>query len=939
VGKLGVHFAPISSRQRIYRHVGHGQPGDALMSIATIDAQPEPALRTAEAMAPLTTEPMAPPPASLGDLAQQLLARAYVPASILVNRKRECLHSYGATDRYLRMSAGGPNRDVIAMAHAGLGPRLESALERAATEYAPAKMVAARMLRDGANVAVGICVRPIEIEGEELMLVSFVDEPKRKRPRRPTTTKAASARTAALKQDLDATRKELGGAIRNLEIAHEDHQAINEEAMSVKEEYQSSNEELKTSKEELQSSNKELETSKGELQSSNEELEISKQELQTLNEELTALNQQLQETLGEQRDTSNDLRNVMNSSDVATLFLDTDLNIRLFTPATTSLFRLIASDIGRSFEDFAPHFVDEKILSDARTVLASLTPIGCEVRTEGAVYMRRILPYRTVDGTVDGVVITFADISEIKAAESKIIAARALADSIINSIRQPLVVLDDELRVIAAGRSFYSAFNATAESILEARLWDTETQGPDMPALHAFLRKTRTGDRAVDNYEIEIEVPPHGKRRLLLEASDIQVEPGRERQILLSIDDITERKQAEMALVAAKAEAERANLGKSRFLAAASHDLRQPLQTISLMQGVLLKRVTDEGALKLIGKLGDTVGAMSGMLNTLLDINQLEAGIVFPEMVDFPINDLLDRLKVEFAYHTGGKGLGWRVVPCSVRVRSDRNLFEQMIRNLLSNAVKYTEKGRILVGCHPRGDKLRIEVWDTGIGIPTDQLQSIFEEFHQLNNPARERSLGLGLGLSLVQRLGDLLGVTIDVHSRPGLGSVFAIEVPLAAGAREAWQADGRRRAAEGGASGGSLLLIEDDPMLLDLLALLFQDEGHQVAVAQDGQQALALVSTGGVRPDIIVADYNLPGGMNGLQAIAGLRELLQREVPAVIMTGDISTGTSQSIAPTSCIQLNKPVKSDDLTNLIQRLLAAPRPPTPVKEMPAVVSA
>jgi two-component system, chemotaxis family, CheB/CheR fusion protein len=253
--------------------------------------------------------------------------------------------------------------------------------------------------------------------------------------------------------------------------------------------------------------------------------------------------------------------------------------------------------------------------------------------------------------------------------------------------------------------------------------------------------------------------------------------------------------------------------------------------------------------------------------------------------------------------------------------------------------VKYTERGKILVGCRQRGDRLRLEVWDTGIGIPGDQLQTIFEEFRQLDNPARERSRGLGLGLALVQRLGGLLGVSIGVRSRPGAGSVFAVEVPLAEGARGAWQADGRPHAAEGAETRGSLLIIEDDPMLLDLLALLFQDEGHQVAVAQDGAQALALASTGGLRPDVIVADYNLPGGMNGLQAIAGLRELLHREVPAVIMTGDISTITSQNIAPTSCIQLNKPVKSGDLTDLIQRLLAAPTPAATVKRKLAATPA
>jgi two-component system CheB/CheR fusion protein len=352
-----------------------------------------------------------------------------------------------------------------------------------------------------------------------------------------------------------------------------------------------------------------------------------------------------------------------------------------------------------------------------------------------------------------------------------------------------------------------------------------------------------------------------------------------------------------------------------------------------------MTRVKDERTLELISKLGDTVGAMSGMLNTLLDINELEAGVVIPEMVDFAINDLLDDLRTEFAYHTGAKGLGWRVIPCRLRVHSDRKLFEQMVRNLLANAVKYTERGRILIGCRHHGDKLRLEVWDTGIGIPADQLQAVFEEFRQLNNPARERSLGLGLGLSLVQRLGGLLGVSIDVRSRLGAGSVFAVEVPLAAGAEDAWHPDAGRRAAERTEAHGSLLIIEDDPMLLDLLALLFQDEGHQVATAQDGRQALALAATGELRPDIILADYNLPGGMNGLQAITRLRETLHRDIPAVIMTGDISTATSQAIAPTNCIQLNKPVKSDDLSSLIQQLLAAAQSAAPadlrVAGMPA----
>jgi two-component system CheB/CheR fusion protein len=893
VGRLGTHFATISKAERIYRHVGQSRPGEVHFPIGTADG--------ARALWPRAARPKAPPQrASLGELALQQLIETYVPVSVLVNGRHECLHSFGATDRYLQVAPGESSRDVIAMAREGLRAKLRSALHRAAKDRTPTTITGAKVVYDRTVVAVSICVRPTEVEGEELMLVSFIDEPAPERqPRRAGASNARKAQVTELEDELDATRNELEGAIRDLEIANEDHKAINEEAMSVNEEYQSSNEELETSKEELQS----------------------------LNEELTTLNHQIQEALEQQRDTTNDLQNVMNSSDVAMLFLDTNLRIRFFTPATTSLFRLIASDIGRPLEDFTPHFVDKNILTDARTVLRDPGPIGCEIRTEGGDwYIRRVLPYRTLDGRIDGVVITFSDISEMKAAEHKIVAARALADSIINSIHQPLVVLDDELRVVAAGRSFYGAFNTTAEHTLGKRLWDTDEHHLDVPGLHAFLQRIRSERQAIDNYEIEIDMPPLGKRRLLLDACDIQGQPGSKRQILVAIDDITERKQAESALGAARADAERANLGKSRFLAAASHDLRQPLQTISLMQGVLLKRVTDKSTVELIGKLGDTVGAMSGMLNTLLDINELEAGMVVPHLVDFPINALLDRLKTEFAYHTGAKGLGWRVVPCHMSIHSDRTLFEQMVRNLLSNAVKYTARGKILIGCRQRGDRLRVEVWDTGLGIPSDQLQTIFEEFRQLNNPARERSRGLGLGLSLVQRLGTLLGVSVDVRSRLGSGSVFSVEVPLAEGALIARIADDRPR--DGGEMDphGSLLLIEDDPMLLELLALLFQDEGHRVAIAQDGEQAMAMVATGELKPDVIVADYNLPGGMNGLQVIQSLRETLQRDIPAVIITGDISTVTSRNIAPTNCMLLNKPVESDTLISLINGLLAAPRP-------------
>ncbi len=674
-----------------------------------------------------------------------------------------------------------------------------------------------------------------------------------------------------------------------------------------------------------------------EFQSTNEELMTSREELQSLNEELTALNSQLQETLERQRSTSNDLQNILDSSGVATLFLDSALNIRFFTPAAKSLFRVIATDIGRPLADLTPLAADRDLLTDARAVLTSFAPVGREVETEGGGwYVRRILPYRTQDNRIDGVVITFADISEIKAAEREIRAARAYSDSIIDTIRQPLVVLDEEWRVVSANRSFYRIFALAREETVGEPLKLAGDGGLEIPGVRTFLERVQAEPAPIEDYEVEIELPLLGLRLLLLNAREIRDGPLGGRKILLAIDDITERQQATEALEDAKREAEQANLGKSRFLAAASHDLRQPLQTISLLHEILAKKVEDEATLRLVGRLDETVSSMSSMLDTLLDINQLEAGIVRREMVDFPINAVLDQLRTQFTFHAAANRLGWRVIPCSLSARSDPRLLEQMIRNLLSNAVKYTNKGKILLGCRRRGDKLRIEVWDTGIGIPEEQLQAIFGEFHQLDNPARERSKGLGLGLAIVERLANLLGHTVDVRSRRGKGSVFAVEVPLGQDApqwrpRPVWH-----EAMESAHQSGAILIVEDDPSVREMLALLLDGEGHLTTTVEDGRKALELAARGAMRLDLVVADYNLPKGLNGLQVVAGLRQSLGREVPAVILTGDISTSALREIAQGGHLHLNKPVKARELIDLIRRCLAdLPPPAQPNTRLPA----
>lgn len=278
-------------------------------------------------------------------------------------------------------------------------------------------------------------------------------------------------------------------------------------------------------------------------------------------------------------------------------------------------------------------------------------------------------------------------------------------------------------------------------------------------------------------------------------------------------------------------------------------------------------------------------------------------------------------------------------MPCSLCVQSDPSLLEQVLRNLISNALKYTKHGKVLIGCRRRRGAISIEIWDTGIGMPNDELQAIFEEYHQLDNDARERNRGLGLGLTIVKRLVKLLDHRIHVRSRLGMGSVFALEVmvPVEGVALPSTTPPGMAEtlaAVSGQRRGGSILVVEDDPDVRELVELLLTSEGHQVMSAVDGHEAIELVAGGKMDPTLVLADFNLPKGMNGLQLAARLREKLGHQVPVIILTGDISIATMLDIDRQHCVQLSKPVKLQQMMQVIQRQLTMPAEPVTIELAP-----
>jgi two-component system CheB/CheR fusion protein len=886
VGEFKDRFEPISKKQRIFRHLSAGRPGEAGFRVSAIKERLAPSFTPALRRTVHRT--------NFEDIASKTLLEAFAPPSVLVDKKYEALFYSGAVDRYLQVAPGEANQKILVMAREGLRPNLRAALESARETGEPASKPSAQIHRDGATYRVKISVQPIP--ADDVFLVSFIEEttepPQASLANSPPED---SSRVFQLEQELDATHKELNAVIRDLEVSNEDLRAVNEEALSVNEEFQSTNEELETSKEELQA----------------------------LNEELTALNGQLQETLEHQRATAADLQNILDSSDIATVFLDSALNIRFFTPAAKSLFGVTSVDIGRPLADLAQRFHDDALLPDAGAVLSKLAPIRREIESEdGNWYIRSILPYRGEGNAVGGVVLTFARISEMKAAERTIEAARAYAESIIATVKQPLVVLDEELRIVSASASFFRVFDLKPERSIGQPLGRLLQEAP----WAEFLALVNRGV-AIENHEVEADLPNLGRRTLLASASEI-VGSSERRKILVSLDDVTDAKAKAEALAAAKEEAERANLGKSRFLAAASHDLRQPLQTMSLIQGMLAGDISEPAASKLIERLDNTIVAMAALLDKLLDINQLEAGVVEPKLIDFAINDLLRQLHGEFEIQASNEGLKLRVVPCSLTVHSDPRLLEQILRNMISNATKYTSRGKVLLGCRRRGSRLSIEVWDTGTGIPETELGAIFKEFHQLDNHAGKRAKGLGLGLAIVQRLGELLEAPISVRSRVGRGSVFAVDVPVVVRAPApvpalleragSAKADGVSNPSPG--CSHKILIVEDDAEIRDTLKLLFDSRGFCAFAARDADQALAIAGNCAMSLDLIVADYNLPGP-NGLEAVARIAEASARKIPAIMLTGDISAATLRHIAEKGHVHLSKPVDARSLMRHVTGIL------------------
>lgn len=503
-----------------------------------------------------------------------------------------------------------------------------------------------------------------------------------------------------------------------------------------------------------------------------------------------------------------------------------------------------------------------------------------------------------------------------------------LADwfNVLGSMDAAVLLLDRQLRLRHLTPRAEALFDVHADQ-LGMPLSEIDALQPD----DAFLSEARLTLLNAD--AIEREITRQNGTVFLRRISPYRRPNGSLAGMVVTFRDITQVKQDAAALDAAKRQAETAMATKSRLLAAASHDLRQPLQTLALLQGLLLKTINAPGAQELLALLDDTLTAMSGMLTTLLNINRIEAGAVQADVVTFPVNDLLIRLRNEFVYHARKPQHDLRVVFSSLHVSSDRQLLEQIIRNFLSNAVKYTPSGKILLGCRRHGEMLRIEVWDTGTGIPEDELDAIFEEYHQLNSKKNQADRGMGLGLAIVRRLSSLLRLRTGVRSRVGKGSVFFVEAPLAepriltpvaSPMAPLPQAVALQNA---GLRPPTVLVISAEADMRELLRLTLQHEGLQVMAFADGSRIGDLAAEG-AQPDLVLADYRLPDGAHGLELAAEIRAWCGQGLPIAILAADEAGEVAAEIARHDCLLLEKPIRTAELKVMVRRLLPVPQAPS-----------
>ncbi len=666
---------------------------------------------------------------------------------LLARPNHELLHVFGNTRRFLLVPEGRGHIDVTKMVPTSLAMPLNTALHRARTQKEPVAYSGVKVEEGDGTCYVDLQVTyhaGSKASPEFLMILLKDAGPAFSVPAVPFDADSQAAqRIADLEQELQQAQENLQATIEELETTNEEQQATNQELLA-----------------------------------SNEELQSTNEELQSVNEELYSVNTEYQSKIQELTDLNNDMDNLLQSTDIGTVFLDQELRIRKFTPAVTNVIALLEHDVGRPIDQIS-YGIDmghDDLLARLRGVLETGKHVECDVESHsGASLLMRIDPYRDEAGRTEGAVLTFVDITERK-------QARLLAQEIVRTVREPLVVLDGQLHVQSANDSFFKTFQVTPEETENRLLYELGNGQWDIPSLRGLLEEVLPRDAWVGDFEVTHTFEKIGERTMMLNARRMTGKGSN--QILLAIEDVTERKLAEAQIKNVNANLEQKNRELQEFVHTVSHDLKSPLVTFGGVLGLLKEELQEErlvAAGELIATAEETVVGMRETIDDLLKLSRI--GTVANDLQPVGLRQVAEELIRKHAPELEDKDtdVSLELSEDQPTVLADRNRLVEVLDNIVVNALNYACDGpepRITIGSETVGREVRLFVKDNGPGIGREHHEKIFGLFQRLDD-CKE---GTGVGLAIVKRIMEVHGGRVWVESAIGEGATFWLAFPAAVG-------------------------------------------------------------------------------------------------------------------------------------------------------------
>ncbi|WP_293155811.1 MULTISPECIES: chemotaxis protein CheB [unclassified Microcoleus] len=858
--------------------------------------------------------------------ADRIVLNHYAPVGVIINTASEILQFRGQTNAYLEPAPGRASLNLLRMAKEGLRLELRAAIQQANQQQLPVERTGLQ-IREGESlrqVKINVIPFPAGAASKDYFLVLFQDE-----QQIPAMATAAddgrvnsgaktdeSLEIARLQQELKTTKEHLGAIVQEHQAANQDLRAANEEILSSNEE----------------------------LQSMNEELETAKEEIQATNEELNTINDELQRRNVESTKVSNDLQNLLGSINIPILMLGGDLRVRRFTPAVEGIFNLISSDIGRSLSDITHKLIvpdlEQQILEVIRTLNLNVQEVQDR---DGHWYDLQIRPYRTIDNKIDGAVLVLVDINELKQSAQQLMEAKTYAETIVETVREPLLVLDLNLRAITANHAFYQTFQVMPVQTEQRSIFDLGNGQWNIPKLRSILEAILAGNAEFQDFEVEHEFEQIGHRIMVLSAR--KMPPiGDTQMILLAIEDITEQKRLEtqrsllMQEQSARAAAESANRAKDEFLSVLSHELRTPLNAMigwaQLLQMKTFDETRIEEGLKTIER---SAKAQNQLIEDILDVSRITTGKFRLNPYLIELNPLVENAieVVNLAAQAKNIQLKSSLTPLTPKVLGDPSRLQQALWNLLSNAIKFTPAGgRVDIELDCIDGMAQIQIRDTGKGIHPDFLPHVFERFRQADSSYTRTDSGLGLGLSIVHHLVELHGGTVDAESSgEGQGATFTVKLPV----RTDIEGSSTQRILEAldaakwpalpaeipSLAGVRVLIVDDELDMRQLFTTILEQYEVEAGAAASATEALSMLTANPEKYDVLLFDIGMPE-QDGYSLIRQVRRLSAEaggQIPAAALTAYARDDDRlEAIAAGFQIHVAKPIESVQLAAIVAAL-------------------